>query len=240
MDRGTPSCRGGAERKILPFVTSVDVGGGEGSVRRVVERGWAFDDALLLVAMARGFLRGGSCAGDDAENVTRHYERADEIFRGRLVERVRGNDRGRRRRAASLEGNRSLADAAEATFLRVADAVRADVDAVSAEFRHLAAMNQSAGARYAAIGRRVGDAHVFADKVRKVQETGIAPQLERLDTIEASVGSLENVAQVLDAGARSSSGGWRGSSTGRLATLDSSSSLDSERARRRYAGDDDS
>ena len=79
------------------------------------------------------------------------------------------------------------------------DAVRADVDAVSAEFRHLAAMNQSAGARYAAIGRRVGDAHVFADKVRKVQETGIAPQLARLEEIEASVGSLENVANALDA-----------------------------------------
>ena len=102
-------------------------------------------------------------------------------------------------RRASASAGTTLADAAEATFLRVADAVRADVDAVSAEFRHLAAMNQSAGARYAAIGRRVGDAHVFADKVRKVQETGIAPQLERLETIEASVGSLENVARVLDA-----------------------------------------
>ena len=100
---------------------------------------------------------------------------------------------------ASASAGTTLADAAEATFLRVADAVRADVDAVSAEFRHLAAMNQSAGARYAAIGRKVGDAHVFADKVRKVQETGIAPQLERLEAIEASVGSLENAAQVLDA-----------------------------------------
>ena len=81
----------------------------------------------------------------------------------------------------------------------MSDAVRADVDAVSAEFRHLAAMNQSAGARYAAIGRQMGDAHVFADKVRKVQETGIAPQLARLEEIEASVGSLENVANALDA-----------------------------------------
>ena len=105
----------------------------------------------------------------------------------------------------------------------MADAVRADVDAVSAEFRHLAAMNQSAGARYAAIGRRVGDAHVFADKVRKVQETGIAPQLERLETIEASVGSLENVARVLDARCAELERQLGGSSAGRWATLDSSS-----------------
>ena len=184
--QGHPELSAGAvERKILPFVASMSAEEKEDAVASWNAGGR--DDALLLVAMARGFLRGGSCDGDDAEIVTRHYECADEIFRDIISS------------PSSASAGTTLADAAEATFLRVADAVRADVDAVSAEFRHLAAMNQSAGARYAAIGRKVGDAHVFADKVRKVQETGIAPQLERLEAIEASVGSLENVAQVLDA-----------------------------------------
>lgn len=171
------------ERKILPFIASLSAEEKEASVASWNTGGR--DDALLLVAMARGFLRGGTCDGDDAEVVTRHYECADEIFLNMT--------------SVTSTSVTSLADAAEATFLRVSDALRADVDAVSAEFRHLAAMNQSAGARYAAIGRKVGDAHVFADKVRKVQETGIAPQLARLEEIEASVGSLESVANALDA-----------------------------------------
>ena len=193
------------ERKILPFVTSRL----SAEEREAAVASWSVggrDDALLLVAMARGFLRGGTCDGDNAEVVTTHYERADEIFRGNVSSsasagtiRVAADASVDDAATTGFDPATSLADAAEATFLKVSDAVRADVDAVSAEFRHLAAMNQSAGARYAAIGRQVGDAHVFADKVRKVQETGIAPQLARLEEIEASVGSLENVANALDA-----------------------------------------
>lgn len=204
------------ERKILPFVkTRISAEEKEASVASWNTGGR--DDALLLVAMARGFLRGGTCDGDDAEVVRRHYECADEIFiyvsspnaaagTIRVAADASGDDATPRTTTTSVTSTSvtstsvtSLADAAEATFLRVSDALRADVDAVSAEFRHLAAMNQSAGARYAAIGRKVGDAHVFADKVRKVQETGIAPQLARLEEIEASVGSLESVANALDA-----------------------------------------
>ena len=193
------------ERKILRFVKSRL----SAEEREAAVASWSVggrDDALLLVAMARGFLRGGTCDGDNAEVVTTHYERADEIFRGNVSSsasagtiRVAADASGDDAATTGFDPATSLADAAEATFLKVSDAVRADVDAVSAEFRHLAAMNQSAGARYAAIGRQVGDAHVFADKVRKVQETGIAPQLARLEEIEASVGSLENVANALDA-----------------------------------------
>ena len=200
--QGHPELSAGAvERKILPFVRSL-------SAKEASVASWSTggrDDALLLVAMARGFLRGGSCDGDDAEIVARHYECADEIFRnvsspnlaaGTMTTSVTTSVTTTSVTSTSVT---SLADAAEATFLRVSDALRADVDAVSAEFRHLAAMNQSAGARYAIIGRKVSDAHVFADKVRKVRESGIAPQLARLGEIEASVKSLEGVANALDA-----------------------------------------
>ena len=67
------------------------------------------DDALLLVAMARGF-SGAGRDGDDAENVTRTTSAPDEMFHDvpPRASASRGNDpRGR----------------GDATFLGVADAV---------------------------------------------------------------------------------------------------------------------
>jgi hypothetical protein len=112
-------------------------------------------------------------------------------------------DEGYRKTVKKLPGasGDDLADAAEATFLKVADAMHADVNAVAEEFRHLGEMNTRAGATYKELGEKVGTAHVFADKVRGAEDA-IAPQLEKLGEIEASVGRLEKVAAVLDTRAR--------------------------------------
>ena len=182
------------ERKILPYVESLS-----DDDKKASRASWKVEnDALLLVAMARGFLRGGICGGDDAATVRAHFASADALMTGPSA------DEGYRKTVKNLpgaSGDTSLADAAEATFLKVADAMHADVNAVAEEFRHLGEMNTRAGATYKELGEKVGTAHVFADKVRGAEDA-IAPQLEKLGEIEASVGRLEKVAAVLDTRAR--------------------------------------
>ena len=52
------------ERKILPYVESLS-----DDDKKASRASWKVEnDALLLVAMARGFLRGGICGGDDADD----------------------------------------------------------------------------------------------------------------------------------------------------------------------------
>ena len=184
------------ERKILPYVKSLS-----DDDKKASRASWKVEnDALLLVAMARGFLRGGICGGDDAATVRAHFASADALMTGPSADE---GYEGYRKTVKNLPGasGDDLADAAEATFLKVADAMHADVHAVAEEFRHLGEMNTRAGATYKELGEKVGTAHVFADKVRRAEDA-IAPQLEKLGEIEASVGRLEKVAAVLDTRAR--------------------------------------
>ena len=180
-------------------------------------------DALVFVAMARAFLRGGTKRGDewddesdDAASETRarleaHFAAACAIYEavpspGAVHTTPSGGARSSEppttsddavANAAAASSALRLRALAEDAFAKTADAAEGEVRLVADEIGALAALNGATAGTYAELGEQAAGLVVFADSLRRRDES-LAPHLEKLGEIERSVGALEEVAAKLD------------------------------------------